>query len=372
MSLLSTLLAALAIVAPRDGSVVPTLKEAQKAYFAGARAERFVRMDNAADRAKLLRTGATQRPLRLAWTGETNAVYLLNIVRDGGEEEPFAVSNRTEVWVTNLELGRRYQWMVRQAGTLDSATASFVTEETAPRLLRADGVGNFRDLGGWKTSDGKRVKENLVFRSAGLRFSSKSSGGFFRRKVELGARRVTDAGIETLRDDFKVETDLELRTPQETAGMDDTVLGAGVRWENVSFAAYGFVENLVRGREPFARIFRIFTKRESYPVLFHCSGGRDRTGTLAFLLNGLLGVSEDDLCRDWEASCFGDKALNFSPDRIQRLRDYLKEMPGEGTKAKIETYVRGCGVKPEEIAAFRELMLEPVAKKEGKTKGAAE
>ena len=358
MSMLSTLLAALAIVAPKDGAVVPTLKEAQKTYLAGARAERFVRMDNAADRAKLLRTGATQRPLRLAWTGETNAVYLLNIVRDGGEEESFAVSNRTEVWVTNLELGRRYQWMVRQAGTRDSATASFVTEETAPRLLRADGVGNFRDLGGWKTSDGKRVKENLVFRSAGLRFSSKSSGGFFRRKVELGARRVTDAGIETLRDDFKVKTDLELRTPQETAGMDDTVLGAGVRWENVSFAAYGFVENLVRGREPFARIFRIFTKRESYPVLFHCSGGRDRTGTLAFLLNGLLGVSEDDLCRDWETSVFSDNGMKFTSDRIKGLISYLNTLPGATMKERCESYAKSCGITSEEIAAFRGIMLE--------------
>ena len=352
------LFAALAIVAPRDGSVVPTLKEAQKAYLSGARAERFARMDNAADRARLLRTGATQRPLRLEWTGETNAVYLLNIVRDGSEEESFAVSNRTEVWVTNLELGRRYQWMVRQAGTLDSATASFVTEGTAPRLLRADGVGNFRDLGGWKTSDGRRVKENLVFRSAGLRFSSKSSGGFFRRKVELGARRVTDAGIETLRDDFKVKTDLELRTPQETAGMDDTVLGAGVRWENVSFAAYGFVENLVRGREPFAHIFRIFTKHENYPVLFHCSGGRDRTGTLAFLLNGLLGVSEDDLCRDWEASVFSDNGMKFTSDRIKGLISYLNTLPGATMKERCESYAKSCGITSEEIAAFRAIMLE--------------
>ena len=201
------------------------------------------------------------------------------------------------------------------------------------------------------------MKENLVFRSAGLRFSSKSSGGFFRRKVELGARRVTDAGIETLRDDFTVQTDPELRTPQETAGMDDTVLGAGVRWENVSFAAYGFVENLVRGREPFARIFRIFTKRENYPVLFHCSGGRDRTGTLAFLLNGLLGVEEDDLCRDWETSVFSDQGMKFNSGNIQRLLDYLKMMPGETFQARVESYVRGCGISDAEIAAFRAIML---------------
>ena len=362
MSLLSSLLAALAIVAPKDGATVPTLKEAQKAYLSGARAERFVRMDNAADRAKLLRAGATQRPLRLEWTGETNVVYLLDITLEGGEEESFAVSNRTEVWVTNLELGRRYRWMVRQAGALDSATASFVTEGMAPRLLRADGVGNFRDLGGWKTSDGRRVKENLVFRAAGLRFSSKSSGGFFRRKVELGARRVTDAGIETLRDDFKVKTDLELRRQDETVGMVSSVLGPDVSWVLIPFGAYANtpfgIDSLVWGREPFVRIFRLFTKRENYPILFHCSGGRDRTGTLAFLLNGLLGVSEDDLCRDWETSVFSDNGMKFTSDRIKGLISYLNTLPGATMKERCESYAKSCGITSEEIAAFRAIMLE--------------
>lgn len=352
------LIAALAIVAPKDGATVPTLKEPQKAYLSGARAERFVRMDNAADRAKLLRAGATQRPLRLEWSGETNAVYLLDVAREGGEEESFVVSNRTVVWLTNLELGGRYNWMVRQAGTDDSASASFVTEESAPRLLRADGVGNFRDLGGWKTAGGGRVRQNLVFRSAGLRFSSKTSGGFFRRKIELGAWRVTDAGVGTLREDFKVKTDLELRTPQETAGMNGTVLGEGVRWENVSFAAYGFVDNLTRGREPFARIFRLFTKRENYPILFHCSGGRDRTGTLAFILNGLLGVAEDDLCRDWESSVFSDNGMKFTSDRIMGLISYLNTLPGTTMRDRCESYAKSCGITSEEIAAFRAIMLE--------------
>ena len=359
MSALLPVFAALAIVAPKDGAVVPTLKPAQRDYLSGARAERFVRMDNAAERQKLLRAGATQQPLRLEWAGgETNAVYLLHISRDGGEEESFAVSNRTEVWVTNLELGRRYQWMVRQAGTLDSATASFVTEDTPPRLLRADGVRNFRDLGGWKTADGRRVKQDMILRSAGLRNSSKSSGGFFRKKVEAGSRRVTDAGLGTLREDFKVRTDLELRTPEETAGMAGTLLGDGVAWENIPFAAYGFVDNMVRGREPFVRIFRLFTKRENYPILMHCSGGRDRTGTLAFLLNGLLGVSEDDLCRDWETSVFSDNGMKFTSGRIEGLLDYLKTLPGETLRDRIETYARGCGITSEEIAAFRAIMLE--------------
>ena len=353
-----SVLLALSIVAPKDGATVPTLKAGQKVYLSGPRAERFVRMDNAADRAKLVAMGSTQRPVKLEWQGETNAVYELSIAADGGEEELFVLTNRVTAYVTNLKLATCYRWMVRQEGTGESAHGSFVTEPQAPRLLRAGGVGNFRDLGGWRTVDGRRVKEDMIFRSAGLRFSSKSKGGFLKTRIELGARRVTDAGIRTLHDEFGIKTDLELRTPQETAGMNGTLLGADVRWACISFAAYDFIDNPIRGREPFAKIFRIFTKAESYPVLMHCSGGRDRTGTLAFLLNGLLGVSEDDLCRDWEASVFSDPGMKFTSSHILRLIDYLKTMPGESLKDRIEAYVRSCGISSDEIASFRALMLE--------------
>lgn len=358
-------LAALTIVSPKDGEIVPTMKPGQKAYFSGERAERFLRMNNPSDRARLFRMGSTQMPLRLAWNGPTNdVVYLLTVMREGGRDELFSVSNRADIYVTNLELGCLYTWSIRQAGTVEKTSSTFRTEPAAPRLLRAGGVCNFRDLGGWSIVGGGRVRENLIFRSAGLRSSSKNRGGFFRKRIELGERRVTDSGIETLRKDFGIRTDLELRTPDETAGMNGTLLGTNVNWQCISFAAYDFIDNDVRGREPFAKIFRIFTRRSNYPVLMHCSGGRDRTGTLAFLLNGLLGVPEDDLCRDWETSIFSDTGANFTSDRIQRLLDYLQKLPGNTMRERIESYARSCGITDGEIAAFREIMTENNTTKE--------
>ena len=354
-------LLALAIVAPGNDAVVPTLKEAQKAYLSAPYAERCVRMDNPSDRNKLLAVGASQRPLRLAWTGETNAVYLVSVEREGGEAQVFSVSNRTDAFLVNLEIASRFSWSVREAGTTNSACAAFSTEPDAPRFLRAGGVSNFRDLGGWRAGVRQCVRQGMIFRSAGLRSSSKSKGGFLLGKTTLGDRRVTDEGLATLRDEFRIKTDLELRTPQETAGMNDSLLGGDVRWERISFAAYDFIDNVVRGREPFAKIFSLFARRENYPILMHCSGGRDRTGTLAFLLNGLLGVSEDDLCRDWEATVFSDPGVEkFNSGRLKRLLGYLRRMPGKTLQERIESYAKGCGVTDEEIASFREIMLQGV------------
>ena len=45
--------------------------------------------------------------------------------------------------------------------------------------------------------------------------------------------------------------------------------------------------------------FAIFGNKDNYPIVMHCSIGTDRTGMLAFLINSLLGVSEEDLYKDY-------------------------------------------------------------------------
>ena len=364
----AAIFAALSIVAPQDGAVVPTHNEVQKRFFSVGRENRNKQISSDEGRVALRNAGSKQLPLRLEWTGETNdVVYALKVVREGGATEAFSITNRTFAYVTNLELGARYHWSVFDGR--DVAAGTFTTEPDAPRFLHAEGVGNFRDVGGWKTVDGRhRVRQNMIFRSAGLRSRSRAEGGLLgKKKVTLGERRVTDAGIATLRDEFRIKTDLELRTPQETVGMETSVIGPDVRWINISFAAYEYIDSNSRGKKPFARLFKLFADESNYPILFHCSGGRDRTGTLAFLLNGLLGVSEDDLRRDWEATIFADNGPSLTSYRLTRLLDYLKTYPGDTMQEKIEVYVKSCGVTGDEIAAFRKIMIEDIQQEEGES-----
>ena len=354
------LLAALSIVSPEDGATVPTLRNSQKAYLVRPRNVRFKALADADVRQLLATCGEAQQPLQLRWTGDTNAVYMLTIARDGGERQVFAIMNGTRAYVTNLELGAKYLWTVSVRGKPgESASAVFTTEPTAPRLLRAGGVYNLRDLGGWKGLGGRKVRQNMIFRSAGLRASAKQKGGsLMGGTFSPGETRITPLGVATLRDELKIRTDMELRNNQEAACMTSSVLGPGVRWVHVPFAAYDFIDNPVRGREPFQKIFRTFLDKANYPILFHCSGGRDRTGTLAFVLNGLLGVDGDDLCRDWESTAFTEDSLKFGPDRLGRLLRYLDNVGGGSVAEQCERYALSCGITKDEIAKFREIMLE--------------
>ena len=52
----------------------------------------------------------------------------------------------------------------------------------------------------------------------------------------------------------------------------------------------------------YRKIFEIFSDISNYPIVYHCHGGCDRGGTVAFLLGGTLGMNQDDLIRDYELS----------------------------------------------------------------------
>ena len=97
-------------------------------------------------------------------------------------------------------------------------------------------------------------------------------------------------------------------------------------------------------------------------MYFHCQGGCDRTGTLSFLLLGLLGVSESDLAREYELSSFS--AIGAGRVRNSTVYGYsakvtaLKAYAGSTLTEKFVDFAEtGCGVSAETISSFRGLML---------------
>lgn len=124
-------------------------------------------------------------------------------------------------------------------------------------------------------------------------------------------------------------------------------------------------------REALVTAIRTFANEENYPIYMHCQIGRDRTGTLAFLINALLGVEEADLQLDYELSFMsksgcadfkdGIAPSTFMGDHFWSLYRYIDNYKDEGTLSeKTEQFMLDIGVTTEEIASIKTIMLERV------------
>ena len=103
----------------------------------------------------------------------------------------------------------------------------------------------------------------------------------------------------------------------------------------------------------------MFLDEANYPIVFHCIAGADRTGSLACVLNGLLGVDADLLHRDWQYTWTGRKNPKNAPEKFwEQLMAGFSAFEGATLNAKIENFVLSCGFTADDIAKFRELMLE--------------
>jgi len=251
-------------------------------------------------------------------------------------------------------------------------------EDGPPRFMAVDGVSNMRDIGGWKGLDGRRVRHGLVYRSAafntGVRFRSGGRENYEylfglspvteeeKADFKPSERTISDKGIDELVNGLGIRSDLDLRSPHECYGMTTSPLGAGVKWfhcPQLTYGSFGKEES----RRAFAEAFKVFLDKSNYPVIFHCAGGADRTGAIAFMLNGICGVSLDDLRKDWELTVFGTSHAEnpgFTHEkRFDRLVAVVEKEPGETLTEKIVSFVKSCGFTDADIERVREIMLPP-------------
>ena len=291
----------------------------------------------------------------------------------------------------NLEIGRTYYWKVwsnvkcqnySHGSTIGKAcdcgkgrmavaseTSSFTTEDVPPRWIKLEGrVENIRDLGGWKTLDGRRVKQGLIFRGQGLNDNSVNGD-------RIGRNRLMVEDISYMRDVLGIKTDLDLRTKREISTMDKSPLGADVTFIQRGspsyaglFAKGGFNDELCSdSMKTTAENFRVFCDRANYPIYFHCIGGADRTGSLAYIMLGVLGVSKHDIEVDWESTFYPqlpELEPRYSGKDYWRREQHFDEGFAKYGDAdtpwgrRIELYLLACGVTQEEIDRFRAIMLD--------------
>ena len=277
----------------------------------------------------------------------------------------------------NLEIARDYYWRVTSRGhcgfgcgpshgckeskrVVRSDVAMFRTEDVAPRWIEIEGdVHNIRDFGGWRTADGRRVRQGMAYRGQGLNSNSVTG-------ERQGRNRLTVEDLKYLAGTLGIRTDLDLRGKGETADLTVSPLGDGVAFiQHPSSSYQGIFSD--KGKKTMAENFRVFCNPTNYPIYFHCIGGADRTGSLAYVMLGILGVDRNYLETDWESTFYPNIPDDVHEEPSYWCREshfndgfatYGKD--GDSWNRHNELYLIDCGVTPEEIARFRSIMLEPL------------
>lgn len=274
--------------------------------------------------------------LKIKVTGNTALT-----VAQGGKTRSDAVSGAGVIY--NME--------PLKAGTFafGGKTYKFVPEGGV-RMIYTPSVWNVRDLGGWACTGG-RVKYGKIFR-----------GGHF--------GSITDADKATIVDWLGVATDIDLRNNSETGGITASPLGGSVEYYHQSLDFYA---NAVSTSAASARTVAVLKKvmacvAANKPCYFHCMSGADRTGTIAYLLLSLLGVSQSDKDKEYELTAFSDEAdgrrfrnSNYNVTNgngwYPLIKYFRDTYTGENDNEKVVAWAVANGITAAEINAFRAAMV---------------
>ena len=420
--------AAPTIVSPADYSTVSTMTEKFKGYLdASGFTSSFETSDYYKNQefnpdsvrvAKRLEFFENSAPVTVKWSGSvgTSTVKIWRTNKDTSSTPVFTkTTTGNSATFYDLEIGRNYTWTVTDS--TGTATGHFYTSRYAPRMIKqvnetaGSACSNGRDIGGRMTEDGtKAIKQGLIYRTAQLEYCNprNATTGVFGEmswlKNTLGIKLDIDLRLKShLEENYvganhKKWTEEEAITDDTNNDIPDDWVGKykyRYIWKNSSYldidesnigdGVVRYCVNTTTGREfpswstffssdanrksvwiAFNAIYESVKKGE--PVIFHCSHGKDRGGTLAFVIHGVLGVTKNEAIKDFLISWFDApdetvKLSSINTDIVNKLQTY----DSDGTfKQQCEAYLVKCGTNyglteataRSKIEEFQALMLE--------------
>lgn len=248
------------------------------------------------------------------------------------------------VEIINLKSGTQYEYrltLTLSNNTITGTLGEFTTK-ASPRFLQIDGLRNVRDIGGWKTLTGKTVKQGMLYRGTEL------------DGAEESAFRLTPTGLSTMVDTLGIRYDMDLRSPTVNVNKID-VLGKSIPHKYYPIPYYEEVFHEAND-ETVRKIFSDLANKNNYPVYMHCTYGRDRTGTICYLLEGLLGISQEDAAKEYALTAFS--GLSIDKNSFSKFQNAVDGLKGASFQEKVEGYLLSVGVTPAEINSIRNIFLE--------------
>jgi protein-tyrosine phosphatase len=170
---------------------------------------------------------------------------------------------------------------------------------TPDRIVAFAQVHNFRDLGGYQTDDGHSTRWGQLFRSDAMHDLTESDLEVLRK---LGIVTIVD--LRNADEVRRVGRGLLANEPARfinapvLAGAMMEERGGDVEFDD-DYLATRYMQYLQGGGVAFVRALREMTVADNYPLIFNCFFGKDRTGVLAALVLGCLGVSREQIIADY-------------------------------------------------------------------------
>jgi protein-tyrosine phosphatase len=247
------------------------------------------------------------------------------------------------------------------------------------RRVRFEGAVNFRDLGGYRAGTGRQTRWGRVYRADNL-------AGL----TEADLIRLEGLGLRTL---------IDFRLPMEREASPDRLpAGSSIRVVEAGFIPAGTLEMLAlvkAGRIPASEIerrviaqyrlfcvdhtqecrqtFAVASDPESYPLLLHCTSGKDRTGFAAALLLLALGVSRETVIEDYDLTNLFRRPVPhlFGPETSEEVttillsaqRKYLEAAFDEIDRVygSFDDFLdRALGVSESDRRRLVDLLTEPI------------
>jgi protein-tyrosine phosphatase len=241
------------------------------------------------------------------------------------------------------------------------------------RHLELAGTRNLRDIGGYRTRDGRQTRWGTVYRSDCLdRLTAESR----RELIALGIRTIVD-----LRDNEEVAARPNVLPDAATVRYRRLPVWDEPPPKDVALPlrTEGYARTLDHGGGQFVGIVRALLEPGAVPALVHCASGKDRTGVATALLLSAVGVGREDVAADYALSgaCLGEAYLEevgrqwlarsghswdqyrylftTPPERMLATLDHLQQRWGGA-----EGYLVGHGLAPEALPVLHDLLTEPV------------